>query len=78
MQTTIATVRSAFIAITALAAAGLAQAAPQKVVEQLPRVVVTGKSVQTVIVQLPRVVIEGRSLASSTQLAAAKPTARRG
>lgn len=62
-----------------LATVGSAQAAPQKI-EQLPRVVITGKSVQASqqIVQLPRVVIEGRSLASqpAVQLAAAKPARR--
>lgn len=54
------------------------QAAPQKI-EQLPRVVITGKSVpagqQLVVQQLPRVVIEGRSMAAQ-QLAAAKAARR--
>ncbi len=65
-------------------AAGLvfAGAASAQKIEQLPRVVITGKSVPTAqaqqVVQLPRVVIEGRSLgaAASTQLAAAKPQRR--
>ena len=51
----------ALVAASLLATATFAAAAPQKV-EQLPRVVITGKSVQTQqVVQLPRVVIEGRS-----------------
>lgn len=65
-------------------AAGLvfAGAASAQKIEQLPRVVITGKSVPAAqtqqVVQLPRVVIEGRSLgaAASTQLAAAKPQRR--
>lgn len=65
-------------------AAGLvfAGAASAQKIEQLPRVVITGKSVPAAqtqqVVQLPRVVIEGRSLgaATSTQLAAAKPQRR--
>lgn len=70
--------------VFAVATPLLAQAAPQKV-EQLPRVVIAGKSQaaaqqqQMAIVQLPRVVIEGRSLntlAATTQLAQAKPLAR--
>ena len=68
--------------VVALGATALVHAAPQKV-EQLPRVVITGKSVQAsqqvAVVKLPRVVIEGRSLgaiAQGTQLAAAKPTRR--
>lgn len=46
----------------AIATPLLAQAAPQKV-EQLPRVVISGKAQQVAqqVVQLPRVVIEGRS-----------------
>jgi hypothetical protein len=57
----------------------LAQAAPQKV-EQLPRVVITGKSQPAVqqVVQLPRVVIEGRSAALMALNTTAKPIARRG
>lgn len=65
-------------------AAGLvfAGAASAQKIEQLPRVVITGKSVPAAqtqqVVQLPRVVIEGRSMgaAASTQLAAAKPQRR--
>ncbi|MFN5048700.1 hypothetical protein [Roseateles sp.] len=60
----------------------LAGAASAQKIEQLPRVLITGKSVPASqvqqVVQLPRVVIEGRSLgsASNTQLAAAKPQRR--
>lgn len=56
-----------------LLAAGLAHAAPRADVTQLPRVVVSGKSMQPT--QLPRVVITGLSLNSQLQqqvLAAAK------
>lgn len=56
------------VATSLLATATFAAAAPQKV-EQLPRVVITGKSVQSQqVVQLPRVVIEGRSLQSQQAL----------
>lgn len=75
-------IQAAAALVCALATPLLAQAAPQKV-EQLPRVLVTGKSQaasqQIAIVQLPRVVIEGRSLgaqAATTQLAQAKSLAR--
>ncbi|MDI4634735.1 hypothetical protein J7U46_16865 [Pelomonas sp. V22] len=58
----------ALVAASLLATATFAAAAPQKV-EQLPRVVITGKSVQSQqVVQLPRVVIEGRSLQSQQAL----------
>ena len=71
----------ALIATSLLATATFAAAAPQKI-EQLPRVVITGKSVQSqqVVQQLPRVVIEGRSLLSQqTQLALnSRRAARRG
>lgn len=72
----------ALVAI-ALAAAGTSQATTQKPeIKQLPRVVVTGKSLQSQqIAQLPRVVIEGRSLerqlAERTALAAAASTGKR-
>lgn len=74
-------IQAAAAVVFALATPLLAQAAPQKV-EQLPRVVITGKSQQPVaqqVVQLPRVVIEGRSLnalTATTQLAQAKTLAR--
>jgi len=73
--------------IQALAAAATvlafsaAQAAPQQVTK-LPRVVITGKSVQTeqkVVVQLPRVVVTGLSIKSQLQqqtLASAKAQAK--
>ncbi|MFH7041909.1 hypothetical protein ABT392_06270 [Paucibacter sp. JuS9] len=56
--------------LLATATATFAAAAPQKI-EQLPRVVITGKSGQSQqVVQLPRVVVEGRSLLSQqTRLA---------
>jgi len=63
----------------ALAGIGLAQAASPRV-EQLPRVVISGKSspaVQQQIAQLPRVVIEGRATLPGT-LVAARSSARRG
>lgn len=70
-------------ALSALAAGLMvAGAASAQKIEQLPRVVITGKSVPASqaqqVVQLPRVVIEGRSLGSAgnTQLAAAKPQRR--
>ena len=58
-------------------AAPLAIAAPQKV-EQLPRVVITGKSQPAVqqIVQLPRVVIEGRSSTLMALNSSTKPATR--
>lgn len=65
----------ALAATSLLATATFAAAGTQKI-EQLPRVVITGKSVQSQqVVQLPRVVVEGRSLLSQqTRLAL---TARR-
>jgi hypothetical protein len=48
-------------------------------IEQLPRVVITGKSQAAAqqIVQLPRVVIEGRSSTALAQANASKPASRR-
>ncbi|HEX2009518.1 MAG TPA: hypothetical protein VJN44_01155 [Roseateles sp.] len=57
----------------------IAQAAPQRI-EQLPRVVITGKAqpaAQQVVVQLPRVVIEGRSSTLMALNTSAKSAARR-
>jgi len=73
-------IQAAAAVVFAVATPLLAQAAPQKV-EQLPRVVITGKSQPAAqqVVQLPRVVIEGRSLnalTATTQLAQAKTLAR--
>jgi hypothetical protein len=71
----------AFAAAATLFAFAAAQATPQEVVK-LPRVVITGKSVQAeqkVVVQLPRVVVTGLSINSQLQqqtLAAAKPARR--
>lgn len=66
--------RSLFQVVATIAfstVAAFAHAAPQKV-EQLPRVVITGKSTPATmqVVQLPRVVIEGRSVGNAPQLAA--------
>jgi len=76
--------KQALVQVLFALAAGLmvAGAASAQKIEQLPRVVITGKSVSASqaqqVVQLPRVVIEGRSLGSAgnTQLAAAKPQRR--
>lgn len=76
--------KQALVQVLFALAAGLmfAGAASAQKIEQLPRVVITGKSVPASqaqqVVQLPRVVIEGRSLGSAgnTQLAAAKPQRR--
>ncbi|QPF73059.1 hypothetical protein G8A07_09115 [Roseateles sp. DAIF2] len=75
-------IQAAAALICAAATPLLAQAAPQKI-EQLPRVVITGKATQqmAVVQQLPRVVIEGRSIAATTRLAqnaaaAIKPATR--
>ncbi|MDN3543042.1 MAG: hypothetical protein ACK4S6_04075 [Roseateles asaccharophilus] len=76
--------KQALVQVLFTLAAGLmfAGAASAQKIEQLPRVVITGKSVPASqaqqVVQLPRVVIEGRSLGSAgnTQLAAAKPQRR--
>jgi len=70
----------AFAAAATLIAFSAAQAAPQQV-NKLPRVVITGKSVQAEqkVVQLPRVVVNGRSINSQLQhqvLASAKPARR--
>jgi hypothetical protein len=56
----------------------LAQAAPQKI-EQLPRVVITGKSQPALpqVVQLPRVVIDGHRTTMMALNTTTKPTARR-
>ncbi|MCX2864898.1 hypothetical protein OOZ63_24000 [Paucibacter sp. PLA-PC-4] len=68
------------VAALALATATplLAHAAPQKI-EQLPRVVITGKSQPALhkLVQLPRVVIEGRSLRAMALNTTTKPVTRR-
>jgi len=62
----------------ALATPLLAHAAPQKI-EQLPRVVITGKSQPALqqVVQLPRVVIEGRSTKLMALNTTAKPDTQR-
>ena len=76
------TLIQALAAIAFAVAAPLASAAPQKV-EQLPRVVITGKSQPVVqqivhqIVQLPRVVIEGRSSTLMALNSTTKPATRR-
>jgi hypothetical protein len=77
-------VKALIAAAAALSLAGAAQAQNKAVVvEKLPMVVVSGKSVQAQaraeaqrVVLLPRVVVEGRSLAAQqrdTLLASAKP-----
>lgn len=72
------TLMQAAVAAFALATPLLAQAVPQKI-EQLPRVVISGKPQSTVQqnVQLPRVVIEGRS-STLMALNTKSITARRG
>ncbi|MGN6830608.1 hypothetical protein [Paucibacter sp. M5-1] len=67
----------AAIAVT-IATPLLAHAAPQKI-EQLPRVVITGKSdsARQKLVQLPRVVIEGRSMTLRALNTMTKPVTRR-
>ncbi|QPF75591.1 hypothetical protein G8A07_23525 [Roseateles sp. DAIF2] len=76
------TTTTRLIAAAAFAALPLlAGAAPQATkIEQLPRVVITGKSTQSVAVvqQLPRVVIEGRSVGNINGALLAQIAARRG
>ncbi len=64
--------------VFAVATPLLAQAQPQKI-EQLPRVVITGKAQPAAqqIVQLPRVVVEGRASTLMALNSATRPDTRR-
>lgn len=72
------TVIQAVAALVIVIASPLAAHADSVKVEQLPRVVITGKAQPAAqqIVQLPRVVIEGRSSTLLALNSATKPTSR--